>query len=272
MSSAHQTVAWRRLVIVSLHRHGWREVCDEPAPVDDAVETRSAKRSTIGCVSPAWYAVSASKYRSVSVRSGRDWNGHRAGEPLASKQAVHYGSPVRPLPSGNGWIVSNWAWAMAACGSTGRSSRRMKRTRSSIAGTTRVWCGGTNRCGVHSCSSRSRPAQSAISRNLRFVLFEQNSVHGKDRGRIEVVGERDRRLHCARVGDDLGGIAPSRIPQFGQCDRLRRRGPGSRFATTPPIPNAGVSPRTGRSRIRISASKRAQLGGGLIYKRDDSRR
>ena len=39
--------------------------------------------------------------------------------------------PTRPLPSANGWMVSNCTWAMAAWMRGGRSSRSQNRQRSS---------------------------------------------------------------------------------------------------------------------------------------------
>ena len=49
--------------------------------------------------------------------------------------------PTRPLPSPNGWMISNCAWAIAACATGERSSRFMKRQRSRRSGST-CSCGG----------------------------------------------------------------------------------------------------------------------------------
>jgi hypothetical protein len=51
--------------------------------------------------------------------------------------------PVRPLPSAKGWMVSNWAWAIADCVSAGTSSRTVNSARSSRASGSRSWWGGT---------------------------------------------------------------------------------------------------------------------------------
>ena len=51
--------------------------------------------------------------------------------------------PVRPFPSSNGWIVSNWAWANAACTMGGRASSSAKRTRSPRRRVTSSGGGGT---------------------------------------------------------------------------------------------------------------------------------
>ena len=52
--------------------------------------------------------------------------------------------PVRPLPSMKGWIVSNWAWAIAACASGGSESSLQKAQRSSSKPGTSSGGGGTN--------------------------------------------------------------------------------------------------------------------------------
>lgn len=52
--------------------------------------------------------------------------------------------PIRPLPSVKGWIDANWALAIAAWASTGRSSRLAKATRSLMESATVSGGGGTN--------------------------------------------------------------------------------------------------------------------------------
>ena len=95
--------------------------------------------------------------------------------------------PLRPLPSANGWIVSNWACAMAAWVSAGMSSRRMKATRSSIAGSTRLGCGGTNSavCGefpriqflaVFEVASGPFTDTSAATRNVTVAALDYRAV------------------------------------------------------------------------------------------------
>ena len=74
--------------------------------------------------------------------------------------------PVRPFPSAKGWMVSNWAWAMAACTRGGRVSDSMNAERSSIRGPTAAGGGGTKSApqGLKSlppiqfCAVRTRPA------------------------------------------------------------------------------------------------------------------
>ena len=76
--------------------------------------------------------------------------------------------PVRPLPSGNGWIVSNWACAISALVSGSMSARLANCARSSMRAGTRSWCGAmyVAFCGpaapppIQTGSFRQRPAQS----------------------------------------------------------------------------------------------------------------
>ncbi len=51
--------------------------------------------------------------------------------------------PVRPLPSTNGWMVSNCAWAIAACATGGSASPLQNSQRSSIRPDTLAAGGGT---------------------------------------------------------------------------------------------------------------------------------
>ncbi len=159
--------------------------------------------------------------------------------------------PVRPLPSGNGWIVSNCAWAIAACASTGRSSRPANRTRSSISSGTDSWCGGMKSawCGpnevppIQTCSSRQRPAISGCSStDQRACIARIASASSRSaRSSAAASPRRCRRSRWRCV---------SRAAEFGQRDRLARRTSGSRSTKTRPTPSGATRPQTGPRRRR----------------------
>lgn len=73
---------------------------------------------------------------------------------------------MRPLPSAKGWMVSNWACAIAACTRTGRSCRPMNVTRAVIAAGTSsasgamwaAWRGEEPSFPTHTRELRSCPA------------------------------------------------------------------------------------------------------------------
>ena len=50
------------------------------------------------------------------VRTAQNWIGgtKRRARPRRRRMTWMSARPVRPLPSANGWMVSNWAWAIAA--------------------------------------------------------------------------------------------------------------------------------------------------------------
>jgi hypothetical protein len=74
----------------------------------------SAPRSMTGSVSPSRYEVGAAKYASVSWSNPAETG---MVEPRVSPDSrsimCSSARPVRPLPSVNGWMVSNWACASA---------------------------------------------------------------------------------------------------------------------------------------------------------------
>lgn len=82
--------------------------------------------------------------------------------------------PVLPLPSANGWIVSNWACVTAIFASAGRSVRRMNTQRSSMRAGTAALSGATNSAPaglrsdppIHTGSPRNRPAISGLVRSI----------------------------------------------------------------------------------------------------------
>ena len=65
------------------------------------------------------------------------------GQISAAEDDVDQGPTVRPLPSSKGWIVSNWAWATAACISGGRCSELLNAARSQSRRSTSSGGGGT---------------------------------------------------------------------------------------------------------------------------------
>lgn len=77
--------------------------------------------------------------------------------------------PVQPLPSAKGWMVSSWACAIAACASTGTSSRRINASKSANGTGTCAWCGGTNSAPPGWWSS-GPPIHTAWSRNWPATL------------------------------------------------------------------------------------------------------
>jgi len=50
-------------------------------------------------------------------------------------------------------------------------------------------------------------------------LVHQRVVHRENRRTADVVGQRQRRHHCARVGDDLDCILSARASDLGLCNR-----------------------------------------------------
>ncbi len=90
---------------------------------------------------------------------------------------------MRPLPSLNGWIVSNWACAIAAWTSNGTLVRAMNAHRSSIEAWTREEWGGTKVAlwgealdpSTHTCSERKLPGSAC------FLTPHQGLVDPEDR-------------------------------------------------------------------------------------------
>jgi len=81
-------------------------------------------------------------------------------------------------------------------------------------------------CCVRSVTARADPdlAVAPLPGDLRIVQFEQRCVHGKNRGCVETICERDRGMHRRGVGNDFVGIATGDVAELRQCDGFRRRG------------------------------------------------
>ena len=121
-------------------------------PMTKASSSAPITLSTIGSESPCWYARIAVMYASTSCS-----------RPAETGSVLHLRTsswlrmrwrrtrPVRPLPSMNGWMVSNCAWTIAAFAIAFTSSRWAKATRSSRQASMRLGTGGTNSapCGLY---------------------------------------------------------------------------------------------------------------------------
>ena len=132
--------------------------------------------------------------------------------------------PVRPLPSANGWIVSNWAWAIAACASNGRSVALGERDEvvDQRRARARGAAGRSRHRAVRTRSRRSRPAPRASGRRYPGAAWPTRALCI---ARIASASSRSARSSAARhrgdVADDLGGVAFVGAAELGQRDRLR---------------------------------------------------
>ncbi len=268
-STARQTVAWRRLVIASLHAARIAKIADELTPVDDAVEACFCETfdDRLGVTCP----VRRERVEvpvGVGEQSGGDRHGHLTGESLSSQQAVHDRPPRSTVAIGKRMDrlelrVSDRCLQQHRQVVTVHEADEVVDRRRDPRVVRR-----DEACGVGPVAARADPDLRAAPRagDLRIVVFEKSGVHGEDRWRVKPIGERDRRGHRCRVGDDLSGVAPRGVPELCLCDRLRgrcqvldarrRRG----FRTQQDRPERGdLGPHLG-----IEAS---ELGGGLIGKR-----
>jgi hypothetical protein len=172
----------------------------------------------------------------VGQQPGRDGDRQGPGDARAAQHRMHRPvPPVRPLPSLNGWIVSNWAWAIApGPGPAGRPGARRRRGR---RGRQRpAWGGGTKdaaRCSASAVTSASTRviSRTASSASAWSAASTWTASVAMEAGTTASYGPRGRAAVVARrAGPARGrtGAAPGR-PRT----RPGRGPPGSSRRVTP---------------------------------------
>ncbi len=184
-----------------------------PSGLHLPVSGSSARRSG----SPSLGAVQAAH---VTPFSGGDLGAACAATPVRRSTMWIRHRPTRQFPSMNGWMVSNWACAIAAWASGGMSSRARNVARSSRGGRTSPG-GGSERCAHRAVEPAAEPVLDLPGLSGRRVGLARHqrrvdAADVLDGDGCRIVGTHDRLFHGADIGCNGACTAPGRT-RIDQC-------------------------------------------------------